>query len=525
MSSWLDDVLEEGEQAARLRNDFPYFAGTCLKIRAESGELVSLAFNRAQRFIWEKLEKQFKETGKIRAVICKSRQQGASTLTAGLLYWLATRRRGQRGYVVAHRQQSVADLYGIVLRMHSNMPEEWKPKTGASSANELVFEELDSGYRVGSAGSEGLARGSTLQFAHLSEVAFWGEGAEDHVAGLLQAVPDLPGTAVIIESTAIAMGDTFHRLWNNAESGASDFISIFTPWSWSDKYQEAKLPDGFELTDIERDYAKEHELTPRQVAWRRRKIVQMGENKFKSEFPINAVECFQFSESELAFIPGELVARARRSKLVGNGKLLIGFDPAYAESGDCAAMAWRKGREIVKVEKRRGLNAMACAGWLKAVIDAEKPAAVYVDTTGVGAVADRLCEQGYGKIVHSVVFSGKAQEQQRMDTDGRMIGGFQNRRAEMYHRLLEALQSEEGLKLPNNDELHADLTCFTSRHDSSGRMVLESKDVIRRKLGRSPDLADAVALTFADGLFASGGPSGRDPHFNRKLVYPKVGWR
>ena len=67
-------------------------------------------------------------------------------------------------------------------------------------------------------------------------------------------------------------------------------------------------------------------------------------------------------------------------------------------------------------------------------------------------------------------------------------------------------------------------TCFTSRHDSSGRMVLESKDVIRRKLGRSPDLADAVALTFADGLFAAGS-AGRDPHFNRKLVYPKVGWR
>ena len=116
MSSWLEDVLEEGEQAARLRNDFPYFAETCLKIRAESGELIPLAFNRAQRFIWEKLEKQFKETGKIRAVICKSRQQGASTLTAGLLYWLATRRRGQRGYVVAHRQQSVADLYIPICR-------------------------------------------------------------------------------------------------------------------------------------------------------------------------------------------------------------------------------------------------------------------------------------------------------------------------------------------------------------------------------------------------------------------------
>jgi len=68
-----------------------------------------------------------------------------------------------------------------------------------------------------------------LQFAHLSEVALWGDGAEDHVAGLLQAVPDIPDTAVIIESTALQMGDTFHRLWNNSEGGNSDFISIFTP--------------------------------------------------------------------------------------------------------------------------------------------------------------------------------------------------------------------------------------------------------------------------------------------------------
>src|SRR5262249_57941279 len=126
---------------------------------------------------------------------------------------------------------------------------------------------------------------------------------------------------------------------------------------------------------------------------------------------------------------------------------------------------------------------------------------------GSGEVADRLLEQGYGNVVKSVIFAGKAQEQQRLDDDGRLVGGFQNRRAEMYQRLLDALQAEEGFKLPDSDELHADLTCFSSRHDSSGRMVLESKDTIRRKLGRSPDLADAVALTFADGLHATGSPS------------------
>src|SRR5262249_13855505 len=372
-----------------------------------------------QRHIWERLEKQLKESGRIRAVICKARQQGCSTLTAALFYWLAIRKLGQRGYIIAHRQQSVSDLFAIVNRYHQHCPDEIKPKTSAASGNELSFPELDSGYRVGSAGSEGLARGSTLQFAHLSEVAFWGDGADDHVAGLLQAVPDLPETAVIIESTAVSMGDTFHRLWNNAESGNSDFVAIFTPWHWSDKYREPKLPEAFELTESEAEYAQEHGLTLNQMAWRRRKILQTGESKFKSEFPINSVECFQFAEAELAFIPRELIARARKSKLIGSGPLIIGFDPAYSESGDCAAMAWRRGREVVKVEKRRGLNAMGCAGWVKAVIDAERPSAVYIDSTGAGAVADRLAEQGYAGTVHSVIFSGKAQEQQRLDEDGR----------------------------------------------------------------------------------------------------------
>ena len=130
------------------------------------------------------------------------------------------------------------------------------------------------------------------------------------------------------------------------------------------------------------------------MCWRRRKILQLGENKFKSEFPINAVECFQFAEAELAFIPSDLIARARRSKIEGSGPLIVTLDPAYSESGDCAAMAWRRGRELLKVEKRRGLNAMQCAGWLKSVIDAERPSLVFVDSTGVGAVADRLLEQG-----------------------------------------------------------------------------------------------------------------------------------
>ena len=59
--------------------------------------------------------------------------------------------------------------------------------------------------------------------------------------------------------------------------------------------------------------------------------------------------------------------------------------------GDRHAMAWRRGRCLTKVESRVNLDTMQSAGWLKQVIDAEKPARVFVDIGGVGAgVYDRM---------------------------------------------------------------------------------------------------------------------------------------
>jgi hypothetical protein len=62
----------------------------------------------------------------------------------------------------------------------------------------LTFDRLDSGYRVGTAGTRGIGRSSTLQLFHGSEVAFW-PFAETHLAGILQAVADRPGTEAVKE--------------------------------------------------------------------------------------------------------------------------------------------------------------------------------------------------------------------------------------------------------------------------------------------------------------------------------------
>ena len=68
-------------------------------------------------------------------------------------------------------------------------------------------------------------------------------------------------------------------------------------------------------------------------------------------------------------------------------------------------MAQRRGRKLIKVESRRGLDTMQSAGWLKQAIDQLKPVRVFIDVGGVGAgVYDRLVEMDYGNIVRAVNF-------------------------------------------------------------------------------------------------------------------------
>ena len=67
----------------RLRDDFEHYAAICLKIAAKDGALVPLRLNRAQRAIHAAIERELAEAGKVRALILKGRQQGASTYVEG----------------------------------------------------------------------------------------------------------------------------------------------------------------------------------------------------------------------------------------------------------------------------------------------------------------------------------------------------------------------------------------------------------------------------------------------------------
>ncbi len=90
----LEKETQQRDTKARLDADLEFFATEHLRIRTKSGAIEPLAFNRAQRFVHDRLEAQRAATGRVRALILKGRQQGCSTYVGARFYHRCSRRGG-----------------------------------------------------------------------------------------------------------------------------------------------------------------------------------------------------------------------------------------------------------------------------------------------------------------------------------------------------------------------------------------------------------------------------------------------
>lgn len=492
---------DEAAVRQRLKDDFPHYATKCLKIRPKDprGGPQPFVLNKAQEYLHGRFEAQRERTGKVRALVLKGRQQGISTYIGGRFYWRTTHNRGLRCFILTHEQDATDNLFGMVERYHEHCPAVVRPHTGASNAKELSFDRLESGYAVGTAGTKAVGRSQTIQLFHGSEVAFW-PNASTHFAGVVQAIPDLPGTEIVLESTANGVGGEFHERWQQAEAGIGDYEAIFIPWFWSPEYARP-IPTGFALDEEETEYQAAHGLTLEQMAWRRNKIAELKDPMlFKQEYPASAAEAFQMTGHD-SFIKPEAVVKARKAELKGIGPLVIGVDPARF-GDDRFSIAWRQGRKVIKVESKTKLDVVAGANWVRSIIDRDKPARVFIDVGGVGAgVYDTLNNWGrpYEGVTVPIDFAGTPQEADIVLPSGEERPGPYNRRAEMWMRSRDWLSEPGGADIPDKDSLQADACGPGYHYNTNSYLLIESKEHMRdvRKV-RSPDEWDAVVLTFAE---------------------------
>ena len=483
----------------RLRDDFTHYAAKCLRIRSKSGAVHPLFLNRAQSYVHARLEAQKAETGRVRALVLKGRQQGMSTYIGGRFYHRVTHSRGYRAFILTHEQEATENLFNMTVRYHENCPALVRPHTDASNAKELSFGRLDSGYKVGTAGTKAVGRSQTVQLLHGSEVAFW-PNAETHFAGVVQAVPDLPGTEIVLESTANGLGGEFHSRWQDAEAGVGDYIAVFVPWYWQEEYTKP-VPEGFDLNDDDREYYEAHKgngLTMEHMVWRRAKQTELKDPLlFKQEYPGTSQEAFQTTGHD-SFIKPESVLNARKANIEGVGPLVIGVDPKR-EGKDRFSFAWRRGRKVEKVESDASpIDNVTAAGKIKAIIDRDKPARVFIDAGGGGGIYDILVSWGYGDVMRIVNFGSAPVMPVRLDEHGRQMAGPANRRAEMWWLSRDWLEAEGGADIPDSEALQADACAPGYRYDTNQRVLLEKKEAMATRGIRSPDEWDAIALTFAE---------------------------
>ena len=164
--------------------------------------------------------------------------------------------------------------------------------------------------------------------------------------------------------------------------------------------------------------------------------------------------------------------------------VVLGIDPA--RFGDDRSVVFRRqGRQAFEPVVYRGIDNMELAARVANLIEEYDPDAVFCDAGAGSGVIDRLRQLSYDVI--EIPFGGKAMKPEQ----------YINRRSEMWWLMKQWI--EDGGAIPNDVALKQELATPIYWYDNVGRRVLESKDQIKKRLqgAGSPDLADALALTFA----------------------------
>ena len=256
-----------------------------------------------QRRLAAKIIKSIKLRKPIKFVICKSRQQGITTIVEAFLFLMARLVAECSGLLIADTKEKAELIFQNISWWHEDLPEEEKKliplkgkrtntqhfKYGTPHRSELV---VTTGDRAGA--------GLMLCFIHVSEAAFV-QNFDSKLAALLPAMPDAsvtPLTIVIVESTPNGKND-FYQLCEQAKKEESEWELIFIGWK-DDPNARLSLEPGevLDLDEDEREFQQEHGLDDEQMKWVHKTLTDKCFSVwevFHQEYPISYEIAFQYS--------------------------------------------------------------------------------------------------------------------------------------------------------------------------------------------------------------------------------------
>lgn len=359
----------------------------------------------------------------------------------------------QFAYFAPRLKQAKQIAWRHMMRLSSRIP-------GAKKNESELYVEMPNGARImlygGSEGHEESARGMYFDGAVIDEVAGIAPHAWPEI--IRPALTDRKGWAMFI-GTPHGM-DAFHERWQFSQADPAWYSLMY-------RADETQLPW----------------LPPEELEAARR---DMSDASYRQEFLCD----FTASSTDTLITIDIASAAAQREYVItqyGFAPVVLGVDVARF-GDDRSVIQARQGLAAQNPEIYKGIDLMTFSGHVARAIDRYNPQATFVDAGGMGAgVIDRLRQLGFRVV--EVNFGGRASDEQYAD-----------KRTEMWFELRDWL--EQGGSIQNVPTLKTDLCGPTYRFLANGKVRLESKDDLKARGLPSPDLGDALALTFAEPVFA-----------------------
>jgi phage terminase large subunit len=307
-----------------------------------------------------------------------------------------------------------------------------------------------------------------------------------------------PHDLLIVDDAHAVPEEMFDEIENMMGGGDTHIVLLYNPMrlsgtTYKARHSERKLWNPISISYWDTPNGKADKivipgtLKPEVVrAW----IKKYGRNSNFVRVKVDAKEPKQEADT---LIPLEWLELAK-ARLVPEPKLedgtFRGQDVARFGDDDSARCEIR-GRRTMPLISWNGHDTMRTAGELIAE-NRKRKGITAIDVIGVGAGVYDKCAEEEDVDVLAVNVSEKSLE---LDEAGKER--FANLRSEIWWYAREALNPEnpDALQLVSEDEdLVGELSSIKYFHDSKGRIVVESKEAMKKRLGKSPDKADAFCL-------------------------------
>lgn len=415
-----------------------------------------------------------------RLAVASGRGIGKSALVSWLILWLLSTKLGSTIIVTANTEQQLrsrtwAELgKWLTLSINSH----WFTKTATAIKPAQWFEKsliedlkIDTGY-------------------YYAQSQLWSEENPDAFAGIHSSY----GVCLIMDEASGIPSPIY--------SVAEGFFSEPTKNRYWFTFSNPRRNSGpfYDSFHSKKSFWTTEQIDSRSVEGTDKSLFQKMLDQYGEDSTVARVEVLgEFPKSDDdTVIPLDIIRSAvnRDVDLTPSDPIVWGLDVARF-GGDNSALCVRQGNTVLSIESFESMDLMQLCGVIKNKYDEcvamERPQEVLVDVIGLGSgVVDRLRELNMPVRGINVAESPSTKKT------------YLNLRAELWFKIKDWFIQRD-CKIPDDDEFVNELASPGYKYTSSGKIKIESKEEMRKRGIKSPDKADAFALTMASGVASYGG--------------------